>query len=89
AAGDTITDFEVGVDTIELSATVFSTLTPGALSASEFTAGPATTPDHHIIYDATTGALSYDADGTGLAPSIQFATLQSGLALSQIDFTIV
>ena len=59
----------------------------GALAANAFVIGSAaTTADHRIIYDATTGALFYDADGDGAGAAMQFATLGAGLALTNADF---
>ena len=42
-----------------------------------------------IIYDSSTGALSYDPDGTGSAAAVQFAELSPDLALTYRDFLIV
>ena len=42
-----------------------------------------------VIYDQITGALSYDADGTGVIAQVQFAELDPGLALTNNDFFIV
>ena len=42
-----------------------------------------------IIYDQITGALSYDADGTGAIAQVQFAELDPALALTNNDFFIV
>ena len=44
----------------------------------------------HIIYDSSTGALSYDSDGAGTAGGVtQFATLHAGLAPTHTDFSII
>jgi Ca2+-binding RTX toxin-like protein len=40
---------------------------------------PLVAADHRILYDAATGARSFDADGNGVGAAIQFATLASGL----------
>lgn len=80
---DGISDFLPGTDRIHLDNDVFTALsgsTPLALSATRFAAGAGLTSardaDDRIIYNTTTGALYYDADGTGSAASpIRFATL--------------
>jgi Ca2+-binding RTX toxin-like protein len=87
---DTITDFSVADDTIWLDDYAFAALTPGALSAGAFTVGSAAADaSDRVIYNATTGALSYDADGTGAAAAIKFATLGTGLALTHQDFLVI
>lgn len=89
---DTIIDFNTAEDFILLSRTYFSTLSvPGTLWASEFHIGSAAeaTTDR-IIYDPTTGVLSYDWDGSDTAGSaIAFAKLSTGLALTAADFIVV
>ena len=66
-------------DTIHLDDAIFLGLVNGAggvLSANQLsTTGVATQAAAQIIYNASTGALYYDADGTGSASAIQFATL--------------
>jgi Ca2+-binding RTX toxin-like protein len=42
----------------------------------------------HVIYNKTTGALYYDADGSGATPAVQFAKLSAGLALTHADFLV-
>ena len=86
-----ITDFSAVDDRIQLdnhAFTAFKTL--GALSASDFYVGTkAHDANDHIIYNAATGALSYDADGTGSAAQVQFATLAPHLAVTHADFFII
>ena len=53
------------------------------------TIGVATDADDFILYDSVTGALRYDADGNGAGVAVQFATLGTGLALTNNDFLIV
>lgn len=61
---DVITDFSAE-DKIELSKTIFSSLT----SADKVI--------EHIQYDSSTGKLSYDSDGSGKGNAIHFATLST------------
>ncbi len=79
---DTILYFNVQDDVIELSAAIF-----GSLNGDFFVIGSAaSSADHRILYDASTGALSYDADGDGAGAAVQFAILSPGLALTAADF---
>ena len=87
---DTITDFTVGSDTIELDHSIFSALGTGALDASEFHLGKtAVTSSQHILYDAPTGNVYYDADGHGGAAAVLFAHVTAGTALSEHDFFVI
>jgi len=92
---DRITDFSVVDDRIQLENGIFKAFgATGAISASNLRAGAgvtaATDANDHLLYNATTGALYYDADGSGSASAaIQFATLGTGLALTASDFVIV
>ena len=53
--------------------------------------GPAATADTRIVYDATTGALSYDADGTGAGAAVVFAILGTAThpAITAADFLVI
>lgn len=91
---DTITDFQVGVDKIQLSRAVFTAFTAtGALPAGTFVSGAFSVPqdlNDYLIYNSTTGNLYYDADAdTGIQPTIQIATLIGAPGLSASDFVIV
>jgi serralysin len=87
---DTIADFTVGADKIALDHTVFAALSVGALPSGEFFIGnaPQDSSDH-IIYNAQTGALYYDPDGTGAVQTMQFATVSAGLNLHADCFLVV
>ncbi len=87
---DHITDFSVPDDHILLSAAIFMGLPTGTLAASAFVIGP-TAGDafDRIIYNSTTGALLYDADGNGGGAAVQFARLNSGLSLTAADFIVL
>ena len=92
---DTITDFNVTDDTIQLENAIFTKLTTlGALATANFCAnatGIATDSNDFICYNTTTGALSYDADGSGAGASVAFAVLGTTVhpALTAADFVIV
>ncbi len=92
---DQITDFNAAADTIKLENTgagLFNALSKGALLAAEFKiigpGGSAVDADDHILYNQSTGALYYDADGPGTAARVQFATLTNGAVLTSADFLI-
>lgn len=87
---DTVADFVSGKDHIELAKSVFSALDVGALSSTSFSqAIAATNPNQHILYNATTGVVSYDADGNGATASVAFATFTPGQTLRARDFQVV
>jgi len=88
---DRLSDFSVADDTVALDGAVFDALPAGALASAAFFIGSAAhDADDRLIYNATTGALFYDADGNGgAATAVQFATLGSGLALTNNDFLVV
>jgi serralysin len=87
---DTIQDFSVPGDTIRLDDAVFRKIARGTLDADAFCVGSrAFDREDRIIYNKSTGALSYDPDGTGAAAAIKFAQLAAGLALSNADLYVV
>ncbi len=95
-AFDRITDFSVADDTIALDHTIFTALsgTSGPITPSMFkaiTTGGTIDANDHIIYNSSTGALLYDANGStnGLTDAIQFATLTRGLLLTDADFVLI
>ena len=60
------------------------------MSAEAFFIGAAAhDANDRIIYDFTTGALMYDADGNGSGQAMAFAVLATGLPLTLDDFFIV
>lgn len=91
---DRIKDFSVADDTIRLENGVFKALgNAGALAPANLRAGANVTTaadgNDFLLYNSTTGALYYDADGSGAAFSaVRFATLTTGLALTAADFLI-
>jgi Ca2+-binding RTX toxin-like protein len=101
---DTINDWDTGgaQDKIQLDDDIFLALgkvtATTALDATMFVKGKAALDGNdHIIYDQSSGALYYDADGVGAAAQVQFATLVSnatlgthpGVGLTAADFFVV
>lgn len=87
---DTITDFSPKDDTIRLENAIFTGLPTGTLASSAFQIGTAAQDaSDRVIYDPASGALYFDADGSGAAAAQQFAQLTPGLALTRADFSIV
>ena len=88
---DTITDYNVFDDTVKLENSIFtvfsSMITPDKIPADQFVIGTqALDGNDYIIYNSATGAVLYDADGNGAGTAVQFATLSTGLALTNWDF---
>ncbi|MDX2276138.1 MAG: calcium-binding protein [Hyphomonadaceae bacterium] len=89
---DIINDFNVTADTIQLENSVFAALgaATGVLAAAKFWVGAAAhDANDRIIYNATTGALIYDANGNAAGGSVQIATLTKNLALTNADFVVI
>jgi Ca2+-binding RTX toxin-like protein len=73
-----------------LHSAIFSGLGLGTLAATAFQLGSAAgDTDDRVIYDSATGFLYFDRDGSGAHSAIHFATLATGLALSNADFVVV
>ena len=86
---DKITDFNVTQDKIVLDHNVFTGLQAGTLPTSAFHEGRgAHDSGDHVIYNSSTGALSFDSDGEGGAHQIQFATLSPHLSLTASSFIV-
>lgn len=90
---DTITDFNVVDDTIKLDKKVFSVFTnplPSPIAPGQFVTGTqALDANDFIVYNKTTGAVFYDADGNGAGEAVQFAGVTPGLALTNGDFHVI
>ena len=87
---DVIVDFNVADDTIRLNDSAFTKLKWGSLSASSFVVGTkALDSDDRIIYDSKTGALSYDADGSGSGAAVKFAMIENLAKLTAADFLVI
>ncbi|MBJ6127055.1 cadherin repeat domain-containing protein [Microvirga splendida] len=93
---DKILDFKVKDDSIWLDNAVFTKIgkgsetKPGKLAKAMFWKGKeAHDASDRIIYDKKSGALYYDADGTGRSAQVKFATLKKGLSLTEKDFFVI
>ena len=93
---DRVTDFVSGTDKLVLDDAIFKRFTAGTdvvvdnldvnrigVKANE------ADDDHYVIFNKTSKALSYDADGSGSGKMLQFATLTGVNDLSATDFVIV
>ena len=88
---DTVQDFWVAQgDRILLSRNVFAGAGYDALVGTAFTLGAvATTAEHRIVYNQSTGELFYDADGAGGMAAVKFAIIANHLQLSAASFQIL
>jgi len=85
---DTLVDFDRSDDVIWLKRSVFTTLGGAGthLPSGEFRLGTkAVDSNDHILYDSASGALRYDADGSGAGAAVLFALLEPGTALTASD----
>jgi hypothetical protein len=87
---DTLKDFDPMQDVIRLNDAIFTkTYDEGALRSSWFRAGDkALDSNDYIIYDQSTGTVSYDADGSGSAAAIKFVGVENKPTLTASDFYI-
>ena len=90
---DAISDYGSADDVILLDDAIFAGLGVAgtSLAADAFTMGAAaTTSAQRIIYNSDTGALFYDADGSGAGAAVHWATLTGApLGMSNMEFLIV
>ncbi len=96
ANADTITDFVSGTDHLRLDDGVHAGIgATGAFAAGDgrFYAAAGATGGHdannRVIYNTTTGALYYDADGSGAGAAQLVATLQTHPTIAATDITVI
>ncbi len=88
---DAISDFSSVEDDIHLSKAIFSKLTASnnVLASKHLRIGAAAKDkDDYLVYDKATGALSYDADGSGAGVAVKFAQLAKNASLAHHDFIV-
>jgi Ca2+-binding RTX toxin-like protein len=88
---DTVTDYNVANDTIQLENAVFTKLTTtGTLAAAQFRIGAqAADSNDFIVYNNITGALSYDANGNGVGAMVTIAMIGAGLNMTNADIVVI
>ncbi|WP_315986524.1 M10 family metallopeptidase C-terminal domain-containing protein [Microvirga sp. Mcv34] len=93
---DRIYDFNPTYDSILLDNKIFTKLGAGSPSSPKMfnvdmfvRASKAQDREDRIIYDRKTGALLYDADGTGAAAKVKIATLGKTLKLGYQDLFVI
>jgi len=88
---DTIMDFNPGEDSLRLKASLFGLSATGALAPGAFCLGAvARDANDRILYDAASGGLYVDLDGTGAAFSPElFAVLANHADLTAQDVWLV
>jgi Ca2+-binding RTX toxin-like protein len=87
---DSIADFDVRRDFIELENSAFTKIgARGVLKSDAFVIGAAQDAEDRILYNASTGVLSYDPDGIGALAPIAIARLTKYLHLTAGDFLVV
>lgn len=85
---DMIRDFKPGDDKFALDTAIFARIGP-TLTASEFVTGVrAKDANDFIIYNRGTGALYYDADGSGAGAAVKFAQITAGTVLNYTHFIL-
>ena len=94
-ASDTITDFASG-DRLRFEDAAFTAIgATGNWAAGDgrFFAAAGATSGHdandRLVYDTSTGALYYDADGSGAGAAQHVATLQGAPVLSATDISVI
>jgi Ca2+-binding RTX toxin-like protein len=89
---DTIKDYSVKDDSVQLDNAVFKKLgKAGALKKAFFTIGEkAKDGNDYLIYSKKTGVLSYDADGSGTKyDPVEIAKLSKNLKMTYKEFFII
>ncbi len=88
---DRLSDFVAVDDRIQVDDAVFGGIgATGALGGARFRAGSsAADASDRIVYDSATGNLYFDADGSGAAAQVLFATVTAGTTITAADFFVV
>lgn len=87
--GDRVFGFNPDLDWVELHAAGFTGLTAGRLTDANFSQNAADSTAPQVIYDQTTGRLTFDADGTDGGAAVLLATFVTKPVLTADAFLIV
>ena len=85
---DSVEDFTIGSDLLQLDALVFTSLAAGVQDANLVMGTEAVDSDDFLVFDADNGALYYDADGSGAEAAVQIAAVGVS-SLVAADFVVV
>jgi Ca2+-binding RTX toxin-like protein len=86
---DTVIGFVAQFDTIVIDDDIFTMLAGAGTLVGRFAPNAPADGDDNVIYNTSTGALFYDADGTGGGAAVQFAVLSGAPVIDASDFLIV
>jgi uncharacterized delta-60 repeat protein len=90
---DTFTDFKAIDDTVQLSKSAFTAFTAtGVINSAFFKVGTVSADSNdYLVYNQSTGALLYDADGNGAGAVVQIALIGTTThpSLTAADFVII
>lgn len=89
---DRITDFSSPPDQIQIENAFFKGLSAGALSSAKFwksAAGVAHDADDRIVYNTSTGVLSYDGNGNKAGGAVAFAVIANKANITAADFLVI
>ncbi len=89
-SADIITDYKVVEDTIRIRRGLVGNLPAGILAGNRFknTARGAIDADDRIIYERSSGKLSFDSNGSAAGGRVLIATLPRGLAMAAGEIII-
>jgi len=92
SGNDTITDYEVASDSIQLDNAIYTSLADGPLTVANFRSGAgavASDGDDYIMYDTSNGNLFYDPDGNIPGGSVLIGTFNGAPSLLLAEFLVI